>query len=192
MITSLNEKINQREKENQRLLREIEEIKQSEDYKDMLKKKEKINIFKEESKNNILDLKQFIDFKALANFFHINEEQMKILKNHKEDFHTHFEKDNGKMIIDLLNESKLNNDEIFKKIKKIHSKLEEINNHEQEMENDEIPGLYSKIKEIILDIENLKIEKFKNEKRDERLKENKEELINLLKQELGKMNVEVS
>ena len=62
---------------------------------------------------------------------------------------------------------------------------------EQEMENDELPGLYSKIKEIILDIENLKIEKFKNEKRDERLKENKEELINLLKQELSKMNVEL-
>ena len=191
MITSLNEKINQREKENQRLLRKIEEIKQSEDYKDMLKKKEKINILKEESKNNILDLKQFIDFKALANFFHINEEQMKILKNHKEDFHKSFEKDNGKMIMDLLDESKLNNDKILEKIKKIHSKLEEINNHEQEMENDEIPGLYSKIKEIILDIENLKIEKFKNEKRDERLKENKEELINLLKQELGKMNVEI-
>ena len=191
MILSLNEKINQKEKENQILLGEIEKIKQGEDYKNMLEKREKINVLREESKNTILTLKQLIDFKALANFFHINEEQMKILKNYKEDFYANFLKDNGKMIIDLLNESKLNNDKILEKIEKIHSKLEEINNHEQEIKSDELPRLYYKIKETSIEIDNLRLEKFKGEKRCEKLKENKEELINSLKHELDKMNVEL-
>ena len=106
-------KINQKEKENQELLEEIEKIKQSEDHKNMLEKKEKIIVLKGESQEKIFALKQLIDFKALANFFHINEEQMNILKNHKENFHANFEKDNGKMIIDLLDEAKLNNNTII-------------------------------------------------------------------------------
>ena len=191
-IISLNEKIEQKEKENQKLLREIEQIKQSEYHKNMLEKKEKINTLKAESKNDILILKQLIDFKALANFFHINEEQMKTLKNHKEDFHANFEKDNGKIIMDLLNESKLNNNEILEKINKIHFKLEERRKHEQEIKKDEIQELYYKIKEKGIEIDNLKIEKFKGEKRDEKFRENKKEIISLLKQELDKMNVEIS
>ncbi len=191
IILSLNDKIDQKQEENQRLLNEIGKIKQSEDYKNMLEKKEKISTFKEESKNTILSLRQLIDFKALANFFHINQEQMKILKNHKEDFYTTFQKDQGKTIIDFLDESKLNNDGISEKIEKIHSKLEEIKNHEQEIKEDETQKLYPKIKELVLEIDNLKIEKVKEEKRDEKIRINKVELTDSLKQELEKMNVEV-
>ncbi len=190
-VAFLNEKINEKEKENKRLLEEVDKIKESEDYRNMLKKKEKINILKEESKGTIFTLKQLLDFKALANFFHINEEQMKILKNHKENFHTNFEKDNGKMIIDLLDEAKLNNDTIMNKMERIHSKLEEIKNHEQEIKGDETQGLYNKVKESVVEVDDLRIEKVKEEKRDEKLRANKEELIDSLKQELSKMNVEV-
>ena len=191
MLVSLNEKINQKEKENQRLLDEIEKIKQSENYKNMLEKKEKISALKEESKQEIFALKQLLDFKALANFFHINEEQMHILKEHKENFHANFEKDNGKRIMDLLDESKLNNNTILEKVNLIKTKIDEISNYKKEVEKDETQGLYSKIKDIIAEVDNLKIERVKGEKRDEKLKANKEELISCLKQELGEMNVEV-
>ena len=50
---------------------------------------------------------------------------------------------------------------------------------------------HPKIKEIILEIENLKIEKEKEGKRNEKLRISKRELIDSLKQELGKMNVEI-
>ena len=43
------------------------------------------------------------------------KEQMKILKNHKEDFQTNFRRDNGKTIIDFLDEAKLNNNKILEK-----------------------------------------------------------------------------
>jgi len=41
-----------------------------------------------------------------------------------------------------------------------------------------------------LEIDNLKIEKIKEEKRHGKLKISKEELISILKQELAKLNVE--
>jgi len=190
-ITLINEKINQKEKENQRLLIEIEKIKQSQSYKEKLETKEKIASLKEELKNDIFRLKQLLDFKALANFFHINEEQMNILKNHKEDFQKNFQKDNGKMIIDLLDESKLNNNAILEQINLIRTKTEETSNCERDIKTDKTQELYCKIKETIIEIDSLKIEKVKKEKRDEKLKANKEELISSLKQELGKMNIEI-
>jgi len=190
-ITSLNEKINQKEKENHRLFIEIEKIKQSQSYKENLETKEKIASLKEELKNDIFRLKQLLDFKALANFFHINEEQMNILKNHKEDFQKNFQKDNGKMIIDLLDESKLNNNAILEQINLIRTKTEETSNYERDIKTDKTQELYCKIKETIIEIDSLKIEKVKKEKRDEKLKANKEELISSLKQELGKMNIEI-
>ena len=47
--------------------------------------KEKINVLREELKKDILNLRQLIDFKALISFFHINAEQMKIVKDYKEN-----------------------------------------------------------------------------------------------------------
>lgn len=190
-ITSINEEINQKLKENLILLDEIERIKQSESYKNMLEQKEKISALKEESKDNILALKQLIDFKALANFFHIFPKQMGILKDYKEDFHSNFEKDNGQRIVNLLDESKLNSDEIVEKLKNISSKLEEIKKDEQEIKKDETQELNHKIRETTIKVDYLKIGKIRDEKRDEKLGLNKEELINSLKQELSKMNVEM-
>lgn len=190
-IVFLDGKINQKEKENQEFLEEIERIKKSEDYRNMLEKKEKINSLKEDFNNDILVLNQIIDFKALANFFHISEEKMSILKDHREDFHANFKKDNGQRIIELLDGAKLNSDIILEKINLIRTKIQEKENFEREIKKDETQGLYSKIKEAIEEIDRLKIEKAKGEKRDENLKVDREELINLLKQELSKMNVEV-
>ena len=190
-MLSLNEKIKGEEEKNKKLLEEIEKIKGSPDYLGRLRTQKKIQALKEDSKNDIFRLKQLLDFKALANFFHINKEQMTILKDHKEDFQTNFQKDNGKMIIDLLGESKLNNNTILEKVNLIRTKIEETSNYEREIKEDETQELYPKIKEIILEIDNLKIEKTKEEKRDEKIKANKEEVIDSLKQELVKMNVEL-
>ncbi len=189
--SNLNKKISEKEEENRISKQNLEEIKNSSVYLENLSKQKKIEFLREESKKDILELKQLLDFKALANFFHIFEEQMKIVKNHKEDFYAHFIKDNGKMIIDLLDEAKLNNNTIAEKIKKIHLKLEETKNHEQEIKKPETQEVYFKIKEITLEIDNLKIENVKEEKRYEKLKTSREELIIILKQEIGRMNVEI-
>ena len=187
----LREKIRDKEEENEKLLKDIEEIKLGSRYLENLRNQEKIESLKEELKKDIFSLRQIIDFKALANFFHINEEQMKILKKHREDFQTNFQKDNGKIIIDFLDESKLNNEIILEKVNLIRTKVDEISNYEKGIGKDETLEIGSQIKKMVMEIDNFKIEKVKEEKRGEKIKINRKELIDSLKQELGEMNVEV-
>ena len=78
-ILLLWENINSKEEENKTLLEDIEEVKMGSRYLENLRNREKIKSLNEELKSDIFSLKQVIDFKALANFFHINEDQMKIL-----------------------------------------------------------------------------------------------------------------
>ena len=189
--SELSKKINEKEKENKILKQNLEKIKTSHVYLENLAKQEKIKLFKEESKKNILELKQLLDFKALTNFFHINPEQMKTVKSHKENFQINFEKNNGKAIMELLDEAKLNNNVILEKINQIKTKMQETAHHKQNLKQDETQEIYLKIKEVRLEIDNLKIENIKEEKRQEKLKTIKEELMSMLKKELGKMNVEV-
>lgn len=187
----LREKMSDKEEENEKLLKDIGEIKLGSRYLENLRNQKKIESLKEELKNDIFSLRQIIDFKALANFFHINEEQMKILKNHREDFQKNFRKDNGKIIIDFLDESKLNNEIILEKVNLIRTKVDEISNYENGMGKDETLEPSFQIKKVVMEIDNFKIEKVKEEKRGEKLRGNKSELIDSLKRELDKMNVEV-
>ena len=188
---SLKKKINEKEEENKKLLEEIEKIKKSPNYLERLSTQKKIESLKEELKDDIFSLKQLLDFKALTNFFHINKEQMIILKAHKEDFQTNFQKDNGKMIVAFLNEAKLNNNAILEKVNLIRSKIQNNLNYEKSIKENETLELYPKLKKITFEIDNLKIEKVKEEKRYEKLKAKKEELINSLKKEFDKMNVRI-
>ena len=187
---SLNKKISEKEEENRILKQSLEEIKISPVYLENLAKQQKIKFLREESKKDILELKQLLDFKELTNFFHIFEEQMRIVKEHREDFQTNFEKDNGKAIIELLNEARLSNDVILEKVNQIRAKIKETTNHEKNLK-DETQEVYFKIKEVNLEIDNLKIENVKEEKRDEKFKRSKEELIGSLREELGGMGVEL-
>lgn len=191
VILSITEKINQKERENLKLLNKIGEIKRSDNYKNMLAEKEKISAFKEEYKNSIFTLKQLIDFKALTSFFHIIPEKMKIVKDYREDFHMNFGKDNGKDIIELLEGAKLSNASILEKANQIGNKIKEIADYEKNVKKDETKEVFNKKTNVGVEIDNLKEEKIKEEKRDEKLKINKEELVNVLKQELANLNVEI-
>ncbi|MAG78855.1 hypothetical protein CMI40_00570 [Candidatus Pacearchaeota archaeon] len=188
---NLNKEISEKEKENRILKENLEEVKTSNVYLENLAKQDKIKFLREELKKDIFEFRQLLDFKALASFFRINPEQMRMVKDHRENFQLNFEKDNGKVIIELLDEAKLSNDIIFKKIKQIRAKVEETENNKKNLKEDESQKVYLKIKEVIIEIDNLKIEKVKEEKRDEKLKTSKEELISILKQKLAKLNVEV-
>jgi len=187
----LNKEISKKEKEKIILKQNLDEIKISPAYLENLAKQEKIKFIKEELKKEIFEFRQLLDFKALASFFRINPEQMRIVKDHRENFQVKFEKDNGNAIIELLEEAKLNNDEILKKIKQIQAKTKEVSNYKREINEDKTGKVYLKIKEIDLEINNLKIDMIKEQKRGEKVLINKEEQMSILKQELGKMDVEL-
>ena len=190
-IPFLNEKIKSKEEENKKFLEEVEKIKKGPDYLEHLRTQKKIEFLKEELKNDIFRLKQIIDFKALANFYHSFEREMNVVKEYREDFRQAFQKDSGKSILNLLDEAKLNNETTSEKVSLIRTKLEKISTYEREIKKDETKDLHPKIKEVKLEIDSLKIERVKEEKRREKLKISREELVGSLKQELGKMNVEV-
>ena len=128
---NLNKKIIEKEEEDRILKQSLEAIKASSTYLESLEEQKKMGLLREELKKNVLELKQLLDFKLLANFFHINPEQMKMVQNHRDDFHTNFMRDNGQTIINLLEEAKLNNDLILERVNKVRAKIKEIENHKQ-------------------------------------------------------------
>jgi hypothetical protein len=184
VIISLDKKVTEKKEENEKILEEIEEIKKSEDYVKNLERQGNIKLLEGELDKSILGLKQIINFKVLTNFFHIFEKQMKVVKLHRDDFQTGFRKDDGESIVKLLDEAKLNNEMISKKIKHIKERKEEKEKEKQEIKKDNLEELYSATTKIILDIGNLNNEKERDEKRREKLKIRKEELVEDVKEEV--------
>lgn len=195
-IISLNNEITEKEKESREILAEIEAIKKSPEYLEKQERQEKIKLFKNELEKDIPDLRQLIDFKALGNFYHIFEDKIQIVKAHRDDFQTNFQKDNGNGIIGLLEVAKLNSKNISDKLNQIHKKKEEILKLETELENeknkDKTNELYSISTKTILEISDLKNKKSREEKRLKKLKADKEKIISELKESLEKLGVELN
>ncbi len=188
-IISLDEKISDEKGKKEKILREIEKVKKSENYKKNLDRQKSVKLLGEELEKDLLSLKQSIDFKALTNFFHIFKEQMDIVKSHREDFHTKFKEDDGESISRLLEESKLNNEVTSEKIRQINSKKEEMVKNEGKIEKDETKELSFKITNIILEIDNLNNEKVKEGKRNVKIKIDRERIIMEIKGNLIKEGV---
>jgi chromosome segregation ATPase len=189
-IAFLGKKASDKKEEEKNLLEGIEETKKSPSYLDYLNRQEKIKFLGEEIKKNIQSLRQLIDLKALANFYHIFGNEMNIIKEYKENFEESFRKDNGLKILNLLENSKLNNNKISEKAEHIRTRKEELKENKQKIKGDETQNLNSEKTRISKEIEELNTEKAKEEKRHEKLKISKEKSISALKQEISKLNVE--
>lgn len=195
-IIFINNELIEKEDENRKILAEIDIVKKSPEYMEKQRSQEKIRLLKNELGKDISDLRQLIDFKTLANFYHIFEDKIKIVKAHRDDFHANFQKDNGKTILDLLETSKLSNKAISDKLSQIHRKKEEILKIETELENeknkDKANALHSASTKTIIEAGDLKNKKSREEKRIEKLKEDKEKIICELKENLEKLGAELT
>jgi len=90
-----------------------------------------------------------------------------------------------------LDEAKLKNEKIAEAINNVNSKLDDIKNKEKEIKKDETLELMEKIKQAESNVLTIKFEKSKEDKREDKLKEKKEETINFLKKEFEKLGVEI-
>ena len=190
-ISTLTKKVTDKEEENKKILEEIEEIKKSPDYLEYLERLKKIKSIEEDLEKDFFSLRQLIDFKALGNFYHIFEKEIKIVNSYKDNFQTNFQKDNGADILNLLNQAKLNTQEISDKINQIRKKKEEIMKNETEIEKDKTQELYSKIARTITEADNLKNLKTKEGKRCEKLNSSKKNIIKNIKEDFEKIEVEI-
>jgi len=188
-IKIFDEKIKQNEQEKIHLSKEIDEIKKSKEHLENIKLQEDIKLKEEEIKNEISELRQLIDFKALSNFFHIFEDRMKIVKLYKDNFASEFNEDKGKMLIELLNESKTNSDKIIKKIESISNKEKSINEKKEMIKEDKIKPVLSDIERTREKIENLKNEKEWAEKKKSELTEKEEKNTEDIKEKLKNLNI---
>jgi hypothetical protein len=188
-IELLDSKIKKVEESDKSVLNEIEEIKKSESYIENLKKQEEIKLSEGELENESYKLKEMIDFKSLGNTFHSSEEKMKIVKSHKEDFKTNFQKSNGEDILKLLNEAKLDSAAISVKMEQIVNEKEKINKNKETIKENETGVLFSQLDDTKLQIDNLNDEKTKEQKKYERFEANIEVIMTSIKNEAIKLNL---
>ena len=193
---SINNKISEKEKTSKEIIEEIDVAKKSPEYMKKQEIQERIRILKSELEKDILGLWQAIDFKALGNFYHIFEDKIQIVNDHRDYFKENFEKDGGKAILKLLDEAKLNNKNISEKFDEISRKKEEELKLETEFESeknkDKTVQLHSDSTKIILEIGDLKNKVSREEKRIEKIKEEKEKITREIKESLQKFGVELS
>ncbi len=190
-IAKITNKILDKGKETKEISEKISKMKKSEDYLENIEKENSIQIQEKELEKEIFNLKQLIDFKVLSNFFHIFEDKMAIVKLYRDDFINEFKKDNGNRILNLLNESKLNNENISNKMKQIQDKEQEIENSKSSIKKDETLPLSCELEKINEEVQGFVDEIGWAEKKNEKLKITQDEALRKIKEELGLMNVDL-
>src|SRR3989344_4842556 len=182
------EKINlDKRKEEQKIKKEIEETKRSEEYKKELAEKESKQKQLIELDKKIQDIKQKIDFKALAKHFHIDKKNNRIIQEYIDNFKQALERDASAEIIPLILEVK----QIEPNLAEIRSKLLELNEIKQgEIEN-KIISLDSDIAKQNSQLIDISQEQAQEAKRKLRLEEKEKEIIESIKNQVKELNLKV-
>jgi len=185
-LNSLDKASDENKKRKEDFFNKIKEIKTSEKYKENLKMQNELKKLQEEQESLILNLKQEINFKELANFFHIFPESIKIVKDYKENFLKKFKQDKEN-ILNLIDKANLKNSAISERVMQIKEKEDDIQEKKQKMQEDETLACYNEIKKLDLKIRNINEIKEKKYKRKKKLEENKKNLVDFLELEVNKI-----
>jgi hypothetical protein len=188
-ITNLDKQATEIKEKNKKLQDEINKIKQTQEHLENLKKQENIEALKTEIDQEVIKLRDMINFKALSNVFHVVKEKHDIVKAHKEDFAKHFHKDNGASILELINETKSSDNTIQDKIKEINNKKQDIAKIQETLGKDKTQPLLLEIENINLELEKLNLEKQQELKSHERFKTKNQEIKNTIKDKLKEFDV---
>lgn len=188
----LNKKVDEKIMERKELSQELEKIKSDTVYLEWLAEVKEIKLFESRLDRNILELKQLVDFKGLSNFFHSDPKKIMRVREHKEHFQNNFKSDYGVSLIGLLKESEIDTGLILEKIKKIGVDMDKVKESKKNVGKDRTLDIYSRFEKIDLEIETIKMDKIREEKKWEKLKDGRKELVELLRKGLVKIGVELS
>jgi len=173
---------------NKKIESNIREIENTEEYLVEKRKEEELQNKKDELDKRISNIRNEIDFKSLTNIYHSSEKSMEIVKEYRDNFKEAFEKTNGEAIINLIKEANMGVDAILNEVRKIDDIKKEIDSIDiKDMTQDldlEIPKNEHRIAEIDSEMR-------KHEKRLDKIKEKREEIISIINQELNKINVDL-
>jgi len=130
-----------------------------------------------------------LDFKKLGEIFHVSEVAMPIIKNHKEDFREEFLKDDGEKIVGLLNDVRLDSEDVKKSYDKILGLRKEVDDFVEG--EDEIGKLNKEIEKLGLEILDFESKKLGEERRVEKFKLEKESVMEFVRGETKEIGVEI-
>lgn len=168
--------------------KELEELKKSERFIQEIKKEQKLELEKKELEKNIDKLNRAIDFKALSNFYHKFENEMKIAKQYRENFKQSLKKLGIENLSKLLLEAKQENKEILELIQKIRDKEKIIS--ETIIEDFGKQDLEREINKIKSEAQDFTSAKSIKEKKLKNLDQDLNKMLDGLKEKLEKINVE--
>jgi hypothetical protein len=191
-IINLTNKIREKGKESKEISENIEKIKESVEYIENIEREKSLHIKEKDIEQAMYNLKQLIDFKALSNFFHIFKDKMEIVKLYRENFTEEFRKDNGDSLLNLLNESKLNTENIYYAIKQIQDKKQDIEKSKKEIKKDKTQYLSSEFERINQEAQGFMNEIGWAEKKNDKLKVAQDEALKIIKEELNLVGVDLS
>jgi hypothetical protein len=191
-IESMEKQIEDLELENESIIEEIERMKKSREYQEELENRKYIEEQEGIIDKTIKNLKRMLDFKKLANIFHSSKKEMDIIKDHKDNFHEAFHRDDGKKIIYLVERTDLETDRIQDMIDEIRERKRAVAENREELVN--APSEKMLILEERIRKNNLDAEDFSSKITEERKKHDKihsgiNELLGDIKAELIKVNV---
>ncbi len=181
--------INTKEKLKKERQENLDRIKKSQEYLDNLEKKNNLEFRKNEIRKEIQGLRTMIDFKGLSNFYHIFEDRMEVVKRYRDNFSEEFREDNGNRLLNLLNESKLNTEEIYDKIKQIKEWREELEKKKKEIKPDETVALSSEIESGEAAVKESIKEKEWAESKKQGILETKKNMLDSIKKNLKQVGI---
>ncbi|MFA5174537.1 MAG: hypothetical protein WC438_05130 [Candidatus Pacearchaeota archaeon] len=187
-LNNIEQKTNEINKKIHDIKEDIEKIRKSKKYQSKLKKEQELESKKQELIKLIYQLKESIDFKILANFYHNNEKEMKIVKQYRDNFQEALQEDKTRLI-ELIEKANVDMKSILKQIEEIETKTNQI--RETKIEKDEIKDLEEQMKSCGMNLIHLANEKERELKRIEKIKKDKEAVVNLIEKELKKLNVDL-
>lgn len=156
-IKDIDKKKNYSENKIQELTKENEGVKESPEYIEYVRTKQKLEVLKTKLVIELQTLKETIDFKALAEVYHSIKDKIEMIKEYRDNFKESFEKYGPERFIDLIDIKAIDKNLVKGKIKIIENIGQEIDNIE--VGEDVSLKLIQEIKIINRKIGELNIEK---------------------------------
>ena len=188
-INEVNNKIRNHEEE-------IIKIKNSNEHKELLKNEETLNKKDSELEIQIIKIKNLINLKTLSGICHKSEKDMIIIKNYRNNFINAFKEDSNnelKEIIESTNqiENKKLIEEQLINIENLNEQIEMINNSLNNHSLKEIQRINEQIRNTKSELDNLNRNIEKENKRLVKSRKNKDSTLDLIKNILEDINVEL-
>jgi len=174
-MDKMEQKSEELKEKREKIIKDIEEVRKSEEYLENLKKIERLKDIESEIQREIFNFKSLIDFKTLANIFHNDKKKLEEIKSYKENLHDSFDEKKERILF-FVKEANMKDSKIKDKISQIENKKEEFFKIKKSIKEDKVENLKKDLEEIDSEIEKMNIEKDKKNKRIEKPKINEIEL----------------